>query len=386
MKRKVLILGSTGSIGRATLEVIEHEKENLAVFGLACKNNVDLLNNQIQKFKPKYVCIYEESQKNRVTFNKTKLLTGIEGMKEMTGMDFDIVVNALPGSIGLTPTIEALKCQKTIALANKESLVMAGRIITKLLKKDPEKLIPVDSEHSALHQLLQTIPRNELKTIIITASGGPFRNRRKDDLKKVKPEEALNHPTWKMGQKITLDSATLMNKGLEVIEARWLFDVEPSNIKVLIHPESILHGIIELADSSFMAYMACPDMKVPIAYALNSSKRLALPVKKLSLEEIGTLSFYPPDLDKFPSLRLAYDALASGDSALIVLNTANEVASEAFIEGKIRFTDIPRIADDALEHHPRQSIIENIDTVWEIHRWTKTYAEDKLKQLLRGNL
>jgi 1-deoxy-D-xylulose-5-phosphate reductoisomerase len=385
MKKKVLILGSTGSIGQATLEIIEHEKKHLEVFGLACKNNIDLLNEQIQKFKPKYVCVYEESQKNRVTFNKRRLLTGIEGVREMTGMDFDIVVNALPGSIGLTPTIEALKCQKTIALANKESLVMAGRIIANLLKKDQGKLIPVDSEHSALHQLLKTVPGNELKTMIITASGGPFRNRRKDDLKKVKPEEALNHPTWKMGKKITLDSATLMNKGLEVIEARWLFNVDPSNIKVLIHPESILHGIIELADSSLMAYMACPDMKVPIAYALNSSQRLPLPVKRLNLEEIGTLSFYPPDLDKFPALRLAYEALASGDSALIVLNTANEVASEAFIKGKIRFTDIPRIVNDAMEHHRQQSIIENINITWDIHNWAKTYAEDRLKQLLRGN-
>jgi 1-deoxy-D-xylulose-5-phosphate reductoisomerase len=304
----------------------------------------------------------------------------------MIGMDFDIVVNALPGSIGLTPTIEALKCQKTIALANKESLVMAGRIISRLLKNNPEKLIPVDSEHSALHQLLKTIPGNELKTMIITASGGPFRNHNKNDLKKVKPEEALNHPTWKMGQKITLDSATLMNKGLEVIEARWLFNVDPSNIKVLIHPESILHGIIELADNSLMAYMAYPDMKIPIAYALNGSQRLPLPVNRLSLEDIGTLSFYAPDLDKFPSLKLAYEALASGDSALIVLNTANEVVSEAFIEGKIRFTDIPHIVEDALEHHPRQPVIESMDTVWDTHQWTKTYTEDKLKQLLRGNL
>ena len=380
MKRKVLILGSTGSIGRATLEVIEHEKENLEVFGLACKNNTDLLNDQIQKFKPKYVCVYEESQKNRITFNKTKLLTGIEGMKEMIGMDFDIVVNALPGSIGLTPTIEALKCHKTIALANKESLVMAGRIITKLLKKSPEKLIPVDSEHSALHQLLKTIPRNELKTMIITASGGPFRNRRKADLRKIKPEEALNHPTWKMGQKITLDSATLMNKGLEVIEARWLFNVDPSNIKVLIHPESILHGIIELADNSLMAYMAHPDMKVPIAYALNSSQRLPLPVKRLNLEDVATLSFYPPDLDKFPSLKLAYDALASGDSALIVLNTANEVASEAFFTGRIRFTDIPSIVGKALEHHRQQPLVENMEELWYIHREAKTYAESLLKK------
>jgi 1-deoxy-D-xylulose-5-phosphate reductoisomerase len=216
--------------------------------------------------------------------------------------------------------------------------------------------------------------------MIITESGEPLKNRRKDDLKKVKPEEALNHPTWKMGQKITLDSATLMNKGLEVIEARWLFNVDPSNIKVLIHPESIIHGIIELADSSLMAYMACPDMKVPIAYALNSSQRLPLPVKKLSLEEIGTLSFYPPDLDKFPSLRLAYDALASGDSALIVLNTANEVASEAFFSGRIGFTDIPIIVGKALEHHRKQPIIENIEELWYIHNEAKTYAESLLKK------
>ena len=267
MKKKVLILGSTGSIGRATLDVIEHEKGNLEVFGLACRNSTGLLNDQIRKFKPKFVCVYDESRKDRVIFNRRRLLTGPEGMNEMTAMDYDIVVNALPGSIGLTPTIEALKHGKTLALANKESLVMAGRIITKLLKKKPERLIPVDSEHSALHQLLKTVPRNEVKKIIITASGGPFRTRKKRDLKNIKPEEALNHPTWKMGQKITLDSATLMNKGLEVIEARWLFNVDPSDISVVVHPESIIHGIIELADNSLMAYMACPDMKVPIAYA-----------------------------------------------------------------------------------------------------------------------
>jgi 1-deoxy-D-xylulose-5-phosphate reductoisomerase len=383
MKKKIVILGSTGSIGQATLEIIAHEKDRLEVFGLACKGNVDLLNTQIQKFKPKYVCIDDESQKSRIVFDKTKLLTGIDGMKEMTGMEADIVVNALPGSIGLEPTIAALKHKKTIALANKESLIMAGRIITKLLKAAPKKLIPVDSEHSALHQLMQTIPKKELKTMIITASGGPFRNYAKDDLKKAKPEEALNHPIWKMGQKITLDSATLMNKGLEVIEARWLFDIEPSKIKVLIHPESILHGIVELADNSLMAYMSWPDMKIPIAYALNAFKRLPLPVKRLSLEDIGSLSFYPPDLERFPSLRLAYDALASGDSALIVLNTANEIASEAFIQGRLLFTDIPHIVEDALEHHTRQSEIENIDTVLELYDWTKTYTANKLRNIMR---
>lgn len=380
MRRKILILGSTGSIGRSTLDVIEHEKEDLEVFGLACRNNIELLNNQIRKFKPTYVCVHDESQKKKVDFDKTRLLTGIEGMAEMMGMDFDVVVNALPGSIGLTPTIEALKHKKTIALANKESLVMAGRIITKLLKTNKGKLIPVDSEHSALYQLLKTVSKIELKTMIITASGGPFRNRGKTDLKNIRPEETLKHPTWNMGKKITLDSATLMNKGLEVIEARWLFNIDPSNIKVLVHPESILHGIIELSDHSMMAYMAQPDMKVPIAYALNSTKRLPIPVKKLCLEDIGTLSFFPPDLDKFPSLKLAYDALDSGDSALIVLNTANEVVSEAFFEGKIGFTDIPRIVDNALEHHNRQPIVENMEELWHIHHAAKIYTESLLKK------
>jgi len=380
MRRKILILGSTGSIGRSTLDVIEHEKEDLEVFGLACRNNIELLNNQIRKFKPTYVCVHDESQKKKVDFDKTRLLTGMEGMAEMMGMDFDVVVNALPGSIGLTPTIEALKHKKTIALANKESLVMAGRIITKLLKTNKGKLIPVDSEHSALYQLLKTVSKIELKTMIITASGGPFRNRGKTDLKNIRPEETLKHPTWNMGKKITLDSATLMNKGLEVIEARWLFNIDPSNIKVLVHPESILHGIIELSDHSMMAYMAQPDMKVPIAYALNSTKRLPIPVKKLRLEDIGTLSFFPPDMDKFPSLKLAYDALDSGDSALIVLNTANEVVSEAFFEGKIGFTDIPRIVDNALEHHNRQPIVENMEELWHIHHAAKIYTESLLKK------
>lgn len=383
MKKKILLLGSTGSIGRATLEVIEHERDSLEIFALACRGSIDLLNRQIQQFKPKYVCIHDTLQKDKINFDKTKIFIGITGMKELVAMDYDIVVNALPGSIGLEPTIEALKCRKTIALANKESLVMAGRIIRKLLKANAGRLIPVDSEHSALHQLLQAIPRKELKTMIITASGGPFRNHTMDDLKKVRPQEALNHPTWKMGQKITLDSATLMNKGLEVIEARWLFDIEPSRIKVLVHPESILHGIVELADNSLMAYMACPDMKIPIAYALNTSQRLPLPVKRVSLEEMTTLSFFAPDLDKFPSLRLAYNALASGDSALVVLNTANEVASEAFIEGKIGFTDIPRIVEDALEHHTIQPEIENIDTVLELYDWTKIYTANKLRNQLR---
>ncbi|HVN95829.1 MAG TPA: 1-deoxy-D-xylulose-5-phosphate reductoisomerase [Syntrophorhabdaceae bacterium] len=383
MRKKVLVLGSTGSIGRAALEVIDHENESLQVFGLACRNQTDLLNSQIRKFKPEYVCVYDETQGDAVRMGKGRLLSGAQGMKEMTGMDCDIVLNALPGSIGLEPTIAALRNKKTLALANKESLIMAGRIIMDLTSTMPRKLIPVDSEHSALHQLLSAMPRKEVSTLIITASGGPFRNHKKEDLKNVKPEQALRHPTWKMGQKITLDSATLMNKGLEVIEARWLFNMDPRDIRVLIHPESIIHGIVELTDSSLMAYMAYPDMKIPIAYALNDYHRMSLPVRKLILEDIGSLSFHSPDLDTFPALKLAYDALFSGDSALIALNTANEVASQAFIGGKIRFTDIPRIVEEALAHHPQQNIVEDLDTVWHIHDLTEAYARTHITELTR---
>lgn len=379
MKKKILILGSTGSIGRSTLEVIEQQQDVFEVFGLACRGQADLLNHQIERFQPRYVCIYDEAQKDKVNFDRNKLFTGINGMKAMIGMDAHIVVNALPGSIGLEPSLETLRCRKILALANKESLVMAGRIITGMVKKNPAKLIPVDSEHSALYQLLKNIRKKELKTIMITASGGPFRKFNKDALEGVKPEEALNHPTWKMGKKITLDSATLMNKGLEVIEARWLFNIEPSRIRVIIHPESILHGIVELVDHSFIAYMAYPDMKIPIAYAINESMRSPLACRPLSLEDISTLTFHTPDLERFPSLRLAYDALASGDSALIALNASNEVASQAFIEGKIRFTDIPVLVEDTLEHHPGQAVIEDVAAIWEIHQWATTYAENKIK-------
>ena len=381
MKKKVIILGSTGSIGRSALQVIEHENEYLEVLGLACRNNVGLLNEQIRRHSPQYVCLYEYPHAETVLFDRSKILKGMDGMQEMMSMDFDIVLNALPGSIGLGPTITALENGKTVALANKESLVMAGRIITKLLDGNMQRLIPVDSEHSAIHQLLQTVPKAELRTLIITASGGPFRDTSKAELADIKPEQALRHPTWQMGRKITLDSATLMNKGLEVIEARWLFNVDASSIKVLVHPESILHGLIELTDNSLLGYMAYPDMKIPIAYALNGMQRRPVGVKPLGLDEIHTLSFYPPDTDRFPCLKIAYDALISGDSALIVLNTANELACEAFISGKIGFSDIPRIILDTLEHHDQQAIVENMSELWDIYNASKAYTESLLKRV-----
>jgi 1-deoxy-D-xylulose-5-phosphate reductoisomerase len=380
MREKILILGSTGSIGKATLEVIENQNDAFEVVGLACKGNVELLNKQIAKFKPKYVCVDDGPMRGKVHFDKTRLLSGIEGIKEMVHMDGEIVVNALPGSAGLEPTIETLKLNKILALANKESLVMAGRIVSKLLGEYESELFPVDSEHSAIFQLLKNIGTSKIKNITITASGGPFRKHIKKALHLVSPEEALNHPTWKMGRKVTLDSATLMNKGLEAIEARWLFDVEPQNIKVLIHPESIVHGMVELIDGASLAYMASPDMKLPISFAINRGTVKPLPFAKLKLEELQKLRFYLPDTNKFPSLKLAFDALHAGDGAQVVLNASNEVASEAFIEGKIKFTDIPVFIEKTLERHEGFPVIENIETVWEIHEWAKRCTEEMLKE------
>ncbi|MCX7966273.1 MAG: 1-deoxy-D-xylulose-5-phosphate reductoisomerase, partial [Syntrophorhabdaceae bacterium] len=333
MKRKVLILGSTGSIGRSALDVIDSQRDSFEVHGLVCRENIELLNRQIQAFKPKFVCIFNKEQKRKVLIDKKRLLFGIEGILELINTDVDIVLNALPGSVGLNPTIEALKANKVLALANKESLVMAGRMVMDMLKKYSSLLIPVDSEHSALYHLMKNIEPSWIESITITASGGPFRKHKKKALETVSVEEAMNHPTWKMGKKVTLDSATLMNKGFEVIEAKWLFGITHEKIKVIIHPESIIHGMVEFIDGSFTAYISYPDMRLPISYALNEGSVKELHFRKLKLEELKRLTFYPPDFVRFPALKLAYDALSEGDSALVVLNSASEVASYAFIEG-----------------------------------------------------
>jgi len=380
MKKKVLILGSTGSIGRATLDVIHEQSDSFEVLGLACKDNIQLLNAQIGKFKPVYVSIYDNDLISQVKFPKKHLLPGMQGIKDLVGMDADIVINAMPGSIGLEPTIEALRNDKILALANKESMVMAGRLVRKILQQRSGSLIPVDSEHSALYQIMKTSDQNDLKRLIITASGGPFREYKKAKLKVVKPQDALNHPTWKMGAKITLDSATLMNKGLEVIEARWLFDIDPAQIQVLIHPESIIHGIVEYVDNSFIAYLAYPDMRIPISYALNEEKRRPLPFGTLNTEEMFKLTFYPPDIDRFPSLKIALNALAIGDSTVIAMNAANEVAARAFIDGKIKFTEIPVLIEKTLDKHQGSAIIEDMGTILEIHQWATQFTEEKIRK------
>lgn len=379
MKKKVLVLGSTGSIGRATLDVIHDQSKSFKVLGLVCKDNIQLLNTQIQKFKPEYVCVYDEQTKSQVKFPKNRLFSGMKGIKDMIGMDAHIVMNAMPGSIGLEPTVEALEAGKILALANKESMVMAGRIVRKLLQEGKASLIPVDSEHSALYQVMKASDQRDLKRLIITASGGPFREYKKTRLRHVKPLEALNHPTWKMGAKITLDSATLMNKGLEVIEARWLFDVDSSRISVLIHPESIVHGIIELVDNSFIAYLAFPDMKIPISYALNEEKRRSLTFGSLNIHDAFKLTFYPPDFDRFPSLRIALEALAMGDGAVIAMNAANEVASQAFINGKIRFTEIPALIEKTLEKYSSPPLIADVWEIMELHQRATQFTKERIQ-------
>lgn len=378
--KTVVVLGSTGSIGTATLDVIDRQREEYEVIGLACKENVGLFNSQIARYSPRFACVYDSERQDGVISNgSTRRLTGAEGLKEIASLGADIVVNALPGSIGLEATLAALKYSPLLALANKESLVMAGRMISGYVQTGACRLVPVDSEHSALYQLLQHVENGEVKKLVITASGGPFKYHSAEQLAHVTAEQALQHPTWNMGRKITLDCATLVNKGLEVIEARWLFGVEPERIEVLVHPESIVHGLVELVDGALLCYMAFPDMRIPIAYALHGGQRREAVSNACDLLAIGTLTFLRPDTDRFPGLRLAYEALASGDSALITFNCANEIAASAFLEGRITFTDISRLISEALTEHRPIPVIDDIETIWDVHEWTKRYVESRLK-------
>ncbi len=380
MKKGVTVLGSTGSIGRSTLEAIENQHDEFDLVGIACKGNTRLFAEQICRFKPRLACLYDGGLADAVDFGTSRKLVGLSGLHELLQADAHTIVNALPGSAGLEPTIEALKQGRILALANKESLVMAGRLISRL-RRGGSRLIPVDSEHSALYQLLEGRNDREIEKLVITASGGPFKDYSKEALRNVTSEAALRHPTWQMGTKVTIDSATLMNKGLEVIEARWLFEVGQEKIDVLVHPESVLHGMLQMVDGSLFAYMAYPDMRIPIAFALNTGERRKVPFGKVNLAELGRLTFRAPDMERFPALQLAYSALDAGDSALITLNASNEVASGAFLEGRIGFTDITGLVEEALGHHPGVKEVDDLETILGIHNWAKTYTEDRLRRI-----
>lgn len=352
--KKIVVLGSTGSIGKNTLEVARNLKDKFQVVGLSSNSRWELLAEQVEEFKPRYValCDGELAKKLQQRFQGThpEMLAGNNCLQEMVlNCNADIVVSAVVGAVGLPAAIAAIERGKTLALANKESLVMAGHIVMSLAKKD--QILPVDSEHSAIFQSLRSGKSCEVKRVIITASGGPFCDYPADKLPDVKPAQALKHPTWQMGQKITIDSATLMNKALEIIEAKWLFGLTAEQIDVVIHPQSIIHSMVEFCDGSVIAQMGSPDMKVPIQYALTYPERSPLRVKGFDLPALGSLTFKKPDAEKFPALRLGYQVAREGGTTGATLNAANEVAVQAFLDGQIKFTEIAMYVEKVISHH-----------------------------------
>lgn len=354
MTRKVTILGSTGSIGVSTLDLLDRAEEgDFEIIGLSANQNVDSLVDQALKFRPKAVAIADPSCEaelsKKLSGEDIQVYSGPQGLVELARLDADITVAAIVGAAGLEPTLAAVGQGKTVALANKECLVCAGHVFMQAVKTHGTTLLPVDSEHNAIFQVLDQDRPEGVRRLILTASGGPFRETSQKDLKKVTRKDALAHPVWSMGAKISIDSATMMNKGLELIEAAWLFDRPSSEIDIIVHPQSIVHSMVEYVDGSVLAQMGSPDMRTPIAYALAWPKRMNTPVERLDLAKISQLTFFDPDPVRFPAIRLAREALEAGGSASCILNAANEVAVEAFLNGQIRFLDVARVCESTLE-------------------------------------
>lgn len=353
--KKVAILGSTGSIGTQTLEVVR-ENGDLQITALAAGGNVDLMEKQIREFHPVLAGMWTEEKakelRDRVKDLPVKVVSGMDGLLEVaTDPASEILVTAIVGMIGIRPTIAAMKAGKDIALANKETLVTAGHIIMPLAEECHVKILPVDSEHSAIFQCLNGEHKDQLKKILLTASGGPFRGKKKEELKNVQVEDALKHPNWSMGRKITIDSATLVNKGLEMMEARWLFGVEPKDIQIVVQPKSIIHSMVEFVDGAVIAQLGTPDMKLPIQYALYYPNRRHLPGDRLDFWTLNQITFEKPDMENFPGLKLAFDAAAAGGTMPTVYNAANERAVAKFLDRKIGFLDIPEIIRSCMEEH-----------------------------------
>ncbi len=363
--KKLAIFGCTGSIGTQTLDIVRENPDKFKVAALTCGKNIKLLAEQIREFSPSVVCVSEAADADalREAFPGLDVVSGREGLVYVAGQaDYDIIENSLVGMAGLEPTYHAIMSGRTIALANKETLVAGGALIMKTAAEKGVQILPVDSEHSAVFQSLEGYDRIQLRRIILTASGGPFRGRKKSELDNVTLEQALNHPRWKMGSKITIDSSTLMNKGFEVIEARWLFDVPASKIDVLVHPESIIHSMVEYEDRAVMAQLGLPDMRIPISLALNYPARLPNSMPSLDLAEMGSLTFEKPDMETFTCLKLAYDALEAGDTYCTALNAANEVCVAAFLNGKIRYRDISDTLARIIDMH-RPSAEADLDEI-----------------------
>lgn len=359
MGKKISILGSTGSIGTQSLEVVD--KHGFEVHALAAYKSIDLLEKQVRKYRPKIVCIYCDEFYNELTNRLSdiniKILCGMDGLCEIASdTSADIILNSVVGMVGLKPTLTAINAGITVALANKETLVAGGSLVMAASKSKGVPILPVDSEHSAIFQCLQGNSRKQLNKIILTASGGPFYGKTIDELKNITPKDALKHPNWNMGSKITIDSATLMNKGLEFIEAKWLFDVTPEQIEVVVHRQSVLHSAVEYDDYSVIAQMGVPDMKIPIQYALLYPDRMECPTKELSLCDYGSLTFAKPDMETFRCLPLAIDAIKRGGNIPAIMNGANEVAVAAFLSGKIDFLRIAELVEYAMNTIPFRKI------------------------------
>lgn len=353
--KKIAILGSTGSIGTQTLEVVR-ENGDIEVLGLAAGSNIKMLEEQIREFHPQIVAVWSEEKADELRVNvadtDTKIVAGMDGLLEVATMkETEILVTAVVGMIGIRPTIEAIKAGKDIALANKETLVTAGHLIMPLARQCGVKILPVDSEHSAIFQCLNGERERTIDRLLITASGGPFRGRKREELEQIRVEDALKHPNWAMGQKITIDSATLVNKGLEVMEAKWLFDVDLDRIQVVVQPQSVIHSMIQFTDGSIMAQLGTPDMRLPIQYALYGGERRYLDGERLDFAALGSITFENPDMETFKGLPLAMEASGRGGSMPTVFNAANEKAVALFLQRKIRFLDIYTIIEEAMERH-----------------------------------
>ena len=379
--KKIAILGSTGSIGTQTLEVVRENKD-IEVLGLAAGNNIKLLERQIREFHPKMAAVWSEERAKELRENvkdlNIKIVSGMEGLIELSVMEeSEILVTAIVGMIGIRPTIEAIKAGKDIALANKETLVTPGHIIMPLAKEYQVAILPVDSEHSAIFQSLQGGQEKALHKILLTASGGPFRQKTREELLNIQVEDALKHPNWEMGRKITIDSSTLVNKGLEVIEAKWLFDVSLDQIEVVVHPQSIIHSMVEYVDGAIIAQLGTPDMKLPIQYALYYPERRFLPGDRLDFAALSKLTFEKPDMETFYGLRLAFEAGKEGGSLPTVFNAANELAVSKFLERKIKYLEIPEIIEHCMQAHKtiadpsvdeilqtEQEVYEQIESRW----------------------
>ena len=374
--KNITILGSTGSIGVSALKLISSNPEKYKIVGLSAGTNKDLLLHQIEAFRPAAVAVLEESLASEVKIrltadNAPEVFFGVEGFVRLATLkSVDTVISAMTGAAGLMPTYEAIKAGKDIALANKETMVMAGPLVMAEAKKRNVSILPIDSEHSAILQSLKGHMKEDLKRVILTASGGPFRDLSLDEIREVTAAQALRHPNWSMGPKITIDSATMMNKGLEVIEAKWLFDLEMDQIDILIHPQSILHSMVEYKDGSIIGQMGIPDMTIPISYALSYPRHIHNGLTPLDLEKIGTLSFKRPDMQRFKCLDLALKAATKGGSMPAVLNGANEIAVDAFLKGTIGFLDIPDLIEKTMGAYTH-SPVETIEAVIAADRWAR---------------